>query len=332
MAETNVMASEISSYIPGLPERKLPNWALRALIISLLIHAGLYFAFKQTRLPYLKEAPAERLVPRQFFTGGRVDLPESVFDQPEAKPTPEKKAPSALVPNETEQFEPLATDVVISPTAPDLSKAIAPDRPQATSTDLNNIARLQQSSAGSLAEETKGIQEQLLSPTERGTSAPKLNLTERATAGSGKPGTGTDDNSIPGLADIDDLLGRSGPVATGTRLGMKGGALFEYDSADLRNDAQGSLTILGEALLRSPQATLSIEGHTDSFGTAEYNQMLSLRRAEAVKAWLVQVMGIDPARIETKGFGSTKLLAPATASVDEQQINRRVEIVFKARR
>ncbi len=51
----------------------------------------------------------------------------------------------------------------------------------------------------------------------------------------------------------------------------------------------------------------------------------------AVKEWLVRSMGISPARVETQGFGSTRLLVPGTGTVDEQQPNRRVEIVIKGR-
>ena len=56
---------------------------------------------------------------------------------------------------------------------------------------------------------------------------------------------------------------------------------------------------------------------------------MSERRALAVKTWLVEEMGIDAENIHTQGFGSSKLLAPATESIDGQRLNRRVEIVLK---
>jgi len=83
---------------------------------------------------------------------------------------------------------------------------------------------------------------------------------------------------------------------------------------------------------RNPKASFRIEGHTDATGTPEYNLELSKRRAEAVKAWLVQALHIDASRIETVGFGSSKLIVPADRSIDEQQPNRRVEIVIKTNR
>ena len=62
---------------------------------------------------------------------------------------------------------------------------------------------------------------------------------------------------------------------------------------------------------QNPKATFSIEGHSDSFGSPEYNVRLSEKRAEAVKAWLVHTMGIQPARIQTRGFGNERPIVPA---------------------
>jgi outer membrane protein OmpA-like peptidoglycan-associated protein len=50
-----------------------------------------------------------------------------------------------------------------------------------------------------------------------------------------------------------------------------------------------------------------------------------------VKIWLVREMQIAPGRIETRGYGETRLIAPGSGTVEEQQINRRVEIVIRDR-
>src|SRR5690606_17469037 len=96
--------------------------------------------------------------------------------------------------------------------------------------------------------------------------------------------------------------------------------LFDYDSHDLREQALSSLRKLGALIQKNPHAQFLIEGHTDTFGTPEYNLELSRLRAESVRAWLVQEMAIDPARIRTRGHGSARLIAPGTGSIEEQAI------------
>jgi outer membrane protein OmpA-like peptidoglycan-associated protein len=78
-------------------------------------------------------------------------------------------------------------------------------------------------------------------------------------------------------------------------------------------------------------ARIIIEGHSDSFGSEEYNLDLSRRRAGTVKAWLVTMMNIPPDRIAARGFGKSRLIAPESGTIEEQQINRRVEIVIRTR-
>ncbi|MBV9130281.1 MAG: OmpA family protein, partial [Verrucomicrobia bacterium] len=63
-----------------------------------------------------------------------------------------------------------------------------------------------------------------------------------------------------------------------------------------------------------------------------YNLDLSQRRAETVKGWLVENMSIEPDRIQTQGYGKTRLIVPADRSVEEQQLNRRVEIVIRTKK
>jgi outer membrane protein OmpA-like peptidoglycan-associated protein len=108
--------------------------------------------------------------------------------------------------------------------------------------------------------------------------------------------------------------------------------LFDYDSANLRPGATASLQKLGRLIQRNPQAVFRVEGHTDSFGSDQYNMDLSQRRAETVKAWLVENMSIDQVRVQTQGYGKTHLIVPADRSVDEQQLNRRVEIVIRTKK
>jgi outer membrane protein OmpA-like peptidoglycan-associated protein len=103
--------------------------------------------------------------------------------------------------------------------------------------------------------------------------------------------------------------------------------LFEYDSDVLQSSAINQLQKLGTLIQRNPKSTFRVEGYTDSFGTFEYNLDLSQRRADSVKRYLVEMMRINPAQIETHGYGAMKFRASPSGSIEEQSPNRRVEVV-----
>jgi outer membrane protein OmpA-like peptidoglycan-associated protein len=161
-------------------------------------------------------------------------------------------------------------------------------------------------------------------PTSGKSSIPQL--TGRAAAKTGEL-RGAD---VPGFSNLDDLLARTGPLSSETApILMPTDLLFDYDKTDLRPQALASLEKLGTLIRRNPQAAFVIEGHTDSFGSDTYNLELSRRRAESVKAWLVTMMKIPAGRIDARGYGKSRLIAPASGTIEEQQINRRVEIVIR---
>ncbi len=100
---------------------------------------------------------------------------------------------------------------------------------------------------------------------------------------------------------------------------------FDVDKATLRADAQPVIGEIGKLLNADASLKLSIEGHTDNTGTAAHNQELSTARARSVLGALVG-LGIDPARLQSKGFGQDKPLAD-NGSDDGRAKNRRVELV-----
>jgi OmpA-OmpF porin, OOP family len=100
---------------------------------------------------------------------------------------------------------------------------------------------------------------------------------------------------------------------------------FDVDKATLRPDAQPVVAEIGKLLGGDPALKLSIEGHTDNTGTPAHNQDLSTARARSVLGALVG-LGVDPARLQSKGFGQDKPLAD-NGSEDGRAKNRRVELV-----
>jgi outer membrane protein OmpA-like peptidoglycan-associated protein len=99
---------------------------------------------------------------------------------------------------------------------------------------------------------------------------------------------------------------------------------FELNSSALKPQASDQLKQLELALTSESlgKDRFVVAGHTDAKGSAQYNKQLSLRRAQAVKQFLV-AKGMDPHRLDTVGFGSEKLLDPDRP---EDSSNRRVEI------
>ncbi len=105
---------------------------------------------------------------------------------------------------------------------------------------------------------------------------------------------------------------------------------FEYDSARFTPLARKQVDELGKALLQPALLpfVFSLQGHTDSIGSAAYNRDLSLRRALAVKRRLVDGMGVTGERLIEVGFGEGY---PITGILPDDQRNRRVEIVNRGR-
>jgi peptidoglycan-associated lipoprotein len=82
-------------------------------------------------------------------------------------------------------------------------------------------------------------------------------------------------------------------------------AYFDYDSAEIRADAQVALRKTADFLKNYPQGRVTIEGHCDERGSTEYNLALGDRRANAVKQYLVN-LGVSGDRLNTVSFGKEK--------------------------
>ena len=99
---------------------------------------------------------------------------------------------------------------------------------------------------------------------------------------------------------------------------------FDFDKATLKPDGQAKLDDLASQLQGMNLEVVIAVGHTDSVGADAYNQKLSIRRAEAVKGYLVS-KGIDTNRVYTEGKGEQQPIADNKTAAGRAK-NRRVEI------
>jgi outer membrane protein OmpA-like peptidoglycan-associated protein len=105
-----------------------------------------------------------------------------------------------------------------------------------------------------------------------------------------------------------------------------GDVVFDVNKAQLKSGGLRTIDKLAAFLERYPDRRVTVEGFTDSTGSAEYNQSLSERRAQSVRDALVQ-KGIDPARVDTRGYGK-EFPKASNATPAGRQLNRRVEVVI----
>ncbi len=102
------------------------------------------------------------------------------------------------------------------------------------------------------------------------------------------------------------------------------GVNFDFNKSNIRPDAAGILREAAAILKENPNVQTSVEGHTDSVGSDQYNLALSLRRATAVKQFLVKE-GVTESRLSVRGLGETKPVA-SNDTEDSRAQNRRVEL------
>lgn len=109
---------------------------------------------------------------------------------------------------------------------------------------------------------------------------------------------------------------------------VKNEVLFDFNSSALRSASRSSLREMADVFDKYPDTTIRVEGHTDSIGSASYNERLSERRAASVERYL-EGMGVRSSRIDAIGYGESQPRA-SNSTARGRQLNRRVEIHIKA--
>jgi OOP family OmpA-OmpF porin len=101
---------------------------------------------------------------------------------------------------------------------------------------------------------------------------------------------------------------------------------FDFDKAEVRPEFHEKLREAAAFMKKHPEAKFLLAGHTDSIGSTEYNQGLSLRRSAAVKKYLVETFGIAAHLMMPRGYGERQPIAGNDTEAGRQR-NRRVEVI-----
>jgi len=352
------MASEYNWH-PGIPgksvfkveSRNLGWWVLLAILISVILHIVLYVilgAIERSSMAVVDESIVWRSK-REQVTIDREKLNELLADPDlpdQADIKPEKVSDLDLTDKSLDEFdlmEKIKEETIrMSPIeSPKIFSTEAPKAPgQALEIAASNI---EISAAEMLSKDLSEMRNKLVeSSANVSVSQPVLELNTTDDLGEGVDtdgffkeaaakafGNGADE-FVKGYASLDELIGRTGGLPVGEeKIALPTDILFEYNEFELKEEARLSMMKLAFIVQTNPDATFIIEGHTDSFGGDQFNLDLSLKRAEAVRRWLVERLRIDAANIQVAGMGKTRPIVPVEGTAEQQSLNRRVEIVVR---
>lgn len=321
-------------------ERLQKRWILGALGIAFVVHLIGAWAMGWYKIPGM-EVPFNHSQPTGPFTVKRIEInPDALKSQqdnpisrlPVAEP-PKNPAQFNLDPNLVEKALQTPQPTLAIPSVPEPNKVIAASDlsqglPYAESDSAKisaEIARVEPTaSAGPLA--SSKLAQDLISANS-GTPQP-------GTA-SGAPSTGNGTaGKLPGFAALAPGFKAPAPNLSNlpepVLLRLPSDVLFDFDSAQLKPEADSLLSEAIGLITKYPEADVRIDGYSDSFGKPDYNTTLSQQRAEAVQAWLGARIAQTSYKFHSQGHGSANYIVSAQGSIEQQQPNRRVEILIQA--
>ncbi len=332
MAATTTPPRPVVSRRLGTVER----WFIPALLLTAAVHATGYYVLHITPFAGFSLPRDIRQTSRVFRVQQAVidpkaldeDKPKEPPKRPATKPNPD--VTDIQIPGEAKpSYEQMMQQAETVIAAPEAEKTMVAEKPKVeTAKSLNKL--LAEDNPQQMPSDIRALTDQLLNSKPNVTgSHPSFDVVGNKTGS--RPNAGPNPG-VANFSNLDNLLSAKGPLTNKTApILLPTDLLFDYDASQLRAQAVGSLQKLADLMQRNPNATFIIEGHTDNFGAPDYNLRLSLARAESVKAWLSGTAGIESGRIQTRGYGMNRLLVRG-GSVEEQQLNRRVEIVIKNNR
>jgi OOP family OmpA-OmpF porin len=320
-------------------ERLQKRWIFGALAIALLVHAVVawalgWYKIPRPEIPYYNQQTGPFVVKQIEINP---DALKSQQDDPIARlpmaEPPKNPAQFNLDPNLVEKALQTPQPALATPSVPEPNRVIA-------ATDLSHGLPYAESDSAQISAEIARVE-----PTAGGGPLTSSKLAEElisANAGpaqpgiaSGAPATGNGiAGKLPGFAELAPAFKTAGPNLSNlpepVLLRLPSDVLFDFDSAQLKPEADSLLSQAVALITKYPEADVHIDGYTDSFGQPDYNETLSQQRAEAVQAWLQDRIAQAAYKFHSQGHGSSDYVVSAQGSIEEQQPNRRVEILIQA--
>jgi outer membrane protein OmpA-like peptidoglycan-associated protein len=310
-------------------------WAAVAMLVSILLHVIVFFALDQMKIAFKFEQARElstKPIDVSQMQVRPMDLEKSL--PPEDVIQPPKDSAALLDEVELLDILPKDQQIDIKPAIIEAEYALqmknpaAAGNPEATALEISAGLEVD-ADLPELGREPVNIK-----PAEIGqmTVDPGAALVDDNEIGkftddlikrgaNGKVENGT----LDGVISLDSLLDLPANILLSKKTMLPSDLLFEFNSSELRESAKVGLMKLGLLMDRNPGLYCWIEGHTDLVGGDEFNLNLSIKRAEAVKNYLVTSLRMARSKIITRGFGRYEPLI-ITGTAEEQSANRRVEI------
>lgn len=349
---------------PGSSFRSREDWSLKwwimfALLLSVVFHGALMVGFESLSSTIATDPKPVREIPERIQISPELlreqpplpDIPDQITDG--GQPDVSRFKPELDDFDKTQSL-PENQEIDLTPSVQEITNLVRAANPNEDPGEARPLAAKMAEMLGPQSMKTADLAMEMASVRKDLLSAPvseKQMLLDAASLESGEQGNALDMNllnevktlnqgsadtgaRVKGFSNLDDLLGQGGGKLGGNTapILMPTDLLFEYGSADLAEGARLSLMKLGFLIQKNPDSLFIVEGHTDSFGSGEYNLRLSEARALAVVNWLRTSLKLGTDRIQAIGMGKTKHLVPASGTVEQQALNRRVEIKVRPKK
>ena len=323
------------SYQPPASSR-LGWWAAIAMIGSILLHVAVFFALEKMKVGIRVEQAAELRTEPVVIRPADI-APLEIPPPPDAEESIKPPENAAALLEEVDLLAALPKDQEIE-MRPDVQEAefalqmanpAARGEPNAPAAEITSGYEMDFDDLPELGREPTQIRpaeigQLTVDPGAMQADDDKLGQLTDAMIRQGAGGK-ADRGALNDSASLDDLLGLPANALVSKKTMLPSDLLFEYNSAELRESAKVGLMKLALLMDRNPELYCWIEGHTDLIGGDDYNLELSVRRAAAVKQYLVESLRMDASKISTRGFGRYEPLV-TKGGVEEQGANRRVEV------